>query len=105
MQRAKLIKHIIVHIGLRYAHIPSSKAHQVSIARVRAYHDALLPGRQHGAVHHRRVARVEAAGNVCAGYEIKHFLIAAYPVRAEALAKIRIKVYLVHTKHLVLIYF
>ena len=95
-QRAHLVLDVCLGLGGAARQIPPAEAHQVRKARVRADGHARRLRQRHGPVHHQRVPGVVAAGYVHRGDVPDHLAVKADGVRAKALAKVAVQIYLIH---------
>ena len=89
-ERADLIDQQIAQLLALHLHLPAPKTLAVGQRRVRADLDPVLKGEADGRVHHRRVRRMEAAGDIGDADERHDPLVVAEGVEAVALADVAV---------------
>jgi hypothetical protein len=94
--RRHLVQYHVVDLVAAHVHVAAPEAHEVRQPGMRADRDPVAHRLPDGVRHRRRVARVEAAGDVRRRHVRQHRRVVAHAPGAEALAHVAVEV---HARH------
>ena len=92
LQRADLVSDHVFKVARVHVHGPPPEPPQIIEARMRAKADAMFLRQGRELLHDRRVAAMEAAGDIGRGYDMEQFLIAPNAISTVTFAHIRVEI-------------
>ena len=91
---------LILHTGLGFCrgqlHLAATKALQIRETGVRSHRCAALFAQRHGALHHQRIACMEATGHIGRCDKRNHLFIHSDGIRAKAFAQVTVQINMRH---------
>ena len=91
---------LILHTGLGFRrgqlHLAAAKALQIRETGVRPHRRAALFTQRHGALHHQRIACMEATGHIGRCDKRDHLFIHSDGIRAKAFAQVTVQINMRH---------